>query len=200
MQLIKIDEFFSFLSNKGEKLKTILDKLKLQNFVTIDSDKLDLHIALVKEHPTWFVWSQIKSVEIQEAYHAVNFIKNLNFSESVGLKQTVIKSEPVNGTGSHLSNLMQQLGPPIWKDLHTFAKSWDGNIDTQTEFLKKVTNRIPCGECKQFWVKNKIQNPAPTDNKENFFAWTVDTHNKVNIKLNKPTISLEEAIALYSES
>lgn len=99
---------------------------------------------------------------------------------------------------NNLKTRMAVVGPPIWKNLHTYAKTWNGDIDAQKEFLnKEVQNKIPCGECKGFWLKEIKDNPPPTDSSQNFFEWTVSVHNKVNVKLEKTPITLEEALTLY---
>ena len=84
----------------------------------------------------------------------------------------------------------------LWKELHIRALNYKGDDDTF--FIIYWTDKIPkftkkC-KCKDFWMLWKKNNP-PTYDK--YFQWTVDAHNAVNIKLEKPVFNLEEAKKLY---
>lgn len=72
----------------------------------------------------------------------------------------------------------QQLGTPEW-----FAE-WQQLIPTG------------CG-CQQGANDLLARCPPRYDSPEDWFAWTVQYHNLVNVKLGKPTLTLDEARAIW---
>lgn len=83
--------------------------------------------------------------------------------------------------------LMQKIGPPLWADLHRWALTAD--LSSAGEWLKMFTRRVPCGECRREFRSILHDTPPTTD----LFAWTVAAHNRVNRKLGKPEISIDDA-------
>jgi hypothetical protein len=89
----------------------------------------------------------------------------------------------------------------LWRQLHKHALKYEGINDVH--FITVWSGKIPrytssrC-RCVEFWGKWRLANP-PTFTKEKYFNWTVDAHNAVNRKLNKPIMSYEDALNLYSE-
>lgn len=97
-------------------------------------------------------------------------------------------------------------GPALWKLWHSRAISFDAAGDTPGADEEKwvnenITAQIPCGSCKQhfrgLWKALQPNFGGPMDRGE-YFATTVDIHNRVNERIGKPTLTLEEARALYS--
>lgn len=92
----------------------------------------------------------------------------------------------------------------LWIELHTRALSFKEKDDNM--YLNSFVNRIPkyhkC-KCQEFWTAWIKSNPPSYGVNENginkYFEWTVKTHNAVNQKLNKPLISLEDALKLYKK-
>ena len=87
----------------------------------------------------------------------------------------------------------------LWKELHTRALKNKGENDLN--YLKEFSTKIPrfvkgC-KCKEYWVIYIKSNPPKFGSNGEYFAWTVECHNAVNTKLNKKTITLEEAKKLY---
>lgn len=90
----------------------------------------------------------------------------------------------------------------LWKELHLRALNFTGNNDM--EFLYNFAKKIPsftsgsCA-CKEHWASVVKSNPPKFGPKGEYFAWTVQCHNLVNQRLNKPTYTVEEAKKLYSK-
>ena len=90
----------------------------------------------------------------------------------------------------------------LWKELHKRALNFTEGSDTV--YLNAFVWRIPryhgctCQEFWQSWIKTNPPVYGTDENGNNkYFEWTVKTHNGVNQKLNKPIITLDEAIKLY---
>ena len=85
----------------------------------------------------------------------------------------------------------------LWNELHMRGLQYEGKNDYGyiLTFGKRIPRYTSGCTCKEFWNKWIITNPPDY---KNYFAWTVKTHNAVNIKLNKPEMSLEDARALYT--
>lgn len=85
----------------------------------------------------------------------------------------------------------------LWGELHRRAIIYGGLNDDI--FLNIWANKIPNFEggcrCRSFYNNWRRLNP-PTF--KNYFEWTVKLHNAVNRKLNKPEITLEDAIKRWS--
>lgn len=84
-------------------------------------------------------------------------------------------------------------GAPLWAELHMRALAVEGNDDT--EWLKKFSVRVPCGECKNHWNASMILTPPDF---QNYFRWSVDRHNEVNGRLKKPLLTIDEARTIWS--
>ena len=90
----------------------------------------------------------------------------------------------------------------LWKELHRRALNFTELSDVT--YLGTFVQRIPryhgC-TCKEFWNAWIKSYPPVFGVNENginkYFEWTVNTHNAVNQKLNKPILTLEDAIKLY---
>lgn len=85
------------------------------------------------------------------------------------------------------SNLLAEQGRELWSELHTSV-----TIETLAAWEEKIPN-FAC-KCKAFYTAWKTDHPP---RKDDFFAWTVELHNAVNIKLEKPTVSLDDARRIW---
>jgi hypothetical protein len=88
----------------------------------------------------------------------------------------------------------------LWKELHTRAINHKGSEDGI--FLSVFGTRIPrytsgCS-CGEFYVSHIKQHPPKFGPNREYFIWSYEMHNAVNKKLNKPLMSLEDAIKLYT--
>ena len=85
----------------------------------------------------------------------------------------------------------------LWIELHKHALEYTGTNDYA--YISKFGKRIPryttgCS-CQEFWNKWIYLHPPDYND---YFAWTVKVHNAVNAKLNKPQMSVEDALKIYS--
>ena len=95
-------------------------------------------------------------------------------------------------------------GPALWLYLHRSALAEDPVIPPQRQqhiltFLQHLPDALPstesCGCGDHFRNLLEIMPPA-LETRSAFFAWTVDAHNYVNHRLDKPVVSQEEALRL----
>ena len=92
----------------------------------------------------------------------------------------------------------KQWGREGWHFIHTIALTYPSEpteTDKQNylQFLKSLENVLPCNFCAEHFKENMIKIPPRLDNTMEFFNWSVDMHNEVNIMNNKPTLTYEEA-------
>lgn len=95
-------------------------------------------------------------------------------------------------------------GPPFWFFLHTIAMNYPdrANDVTRRKYYDLVQNMpifIPNVEMGNRFSRLLDQYPVTPylDKRESFIRWTVFIHNKVNIIIGKPEMTLEDAIASY---
>jgi len=95
-------------------------------------------------------------------------------------------------------------GPHFWFFLHTIAMNYPdrANDVTRRKYYDLVQNMpifIPNVEMGNRFSRLLDQYPVTPylDKRESFIRWTVFIHNKVNIILGKPEMTLETAIELY---
>lgn len=89
---------------------------------------------------------------------------------------------------------IQREGPALWAELHRWALY--GDIDRPILWLGKFTDRLGAlgCNCANEWKAWMLANPPNVESREALFRWTVDAHNAVNARLNKPQMTLEEAM------
>lgn len=93
----------------------------------------------------------------------------------------------------------------MWRQLHRFAFECTvtpGRFADRDAFLTSWALQFTDGcPCKYFWVKHVVQWPPPNDPDE-FFWWTIATHDRVNKKLGKtiwhPISSREKWLTLVN--
>ena len=95
-------------------------------------------------------------------------------------------------------------GPPFWFFLHTIAMNYPdrANDVTRRKYYDLIQNMpifIPNVEMGNRFSHLLDQYPVTPylDKRESFIRWTVFIHNKVNIIIGKPEMTLEDAIASY---
>lgn len=89
-----------------------------------------------------------------------------------------------------------------WRLIHAYPvehwNDWDA-IDAAAWYSWWDANRVPGGcECRTEWRKIKKQRPPDFTSAQAFFAWSNWAHNQVDERLGKPTLSLSDAMAVYS--
>ena len=94
-------------------------------------------------------------------------------------------------------------GPSAWKFLHTITFNYPDNPTlTQKrnveELFLSLIHLLPCDECSEHYKKEISENFPDSRSKSALSSWLVNLHNKVNIRLNKPTMTYEAAKVLYT--
>ena len=97
-------------------------------------------------------------------------------------------------------------GPHYWFFLHTIAMSYPDHPNAVTkkkyyDFVQNIPLFIPVESMAGEFSKLLDQYPVQPylDNKESFIRWLWFIHNKINQKLEKPQISLNEFYVKYYE-
>lgn len=80
----------------------------------------------------------------------------------------------------------------IWREIHTHKLT---DPATDLAWLQSITDRLPCGECKQNWPKHLQDNPPPLNDQDAYFEWTWRTHRDHG----GDGISLDEAREIWGE-
>lgn len=98
-------------------------------------------------------------------------------------------------------------GPAFWFTLHNSSLYYPENPSRLSRkrmryFLLSMSIMIPCDVCRTHAINFIDKHRGQLDNivscRENVFKFFVDFHNDVNKRLNRSTMSYEEAYELYS--
>ena len=98
-------------------------------------------------------------------------------------------------------------GPPLWFSLHNGALNYPEVAspivkERMKSFILALPIMLPCETCKnhanEFIENNKEYLDTICSTRENLFNFFVDFHNNVNSFTNKPIMSREGALKLYS--
>ena len=97
-------------------------------------------------------------------------------------------------------------GPKFWFFLHTISLTYPNHPNAITkkkyyEFIQNLPHFLPIEEIATNFSKllNKYPIQPYLDNRESFIKWFWFIHNKVNEKLEKPVITLNEFYSKYYE-
>jgi hypothetical protein len=98
-------------------------------------------------------------------------------------------------------------GPHYWFFLHTISMTYPHHPNAVTkkkyyEFIQNLPLFIPIDAMSSEFSKLIDQYPVTPylDNRESFVRWTWFIHNKINQKLEKPTITLSEFHVKYYDA
>lgn len=102
---------------------------------------------------------------------------------------------------------VRRWGPSMWHAFHITALIKDMKMDNQNvqkeseHWILALPSVLPCPTCSVHLAELYRKMPLPRPEKDAFkvFQWSVDIHNAVNKRLNKPNVSFEEAAKLYFE-
>jgi hypothetical protein len=130
----------------------------------------------------------------------------MNFS-----KQQLISEKNATGILSNYKDSTdpKYIGPGVWNTIHKQAYLAQTPVRQQQFiiFMKDTCYRFPCkvcrGHCTEYIKNNPLENylGSTVDGKPlGLFVWAWKFHNTVNARLNKPIMSWDSAITLYSES
>lgn len=98
----------------------------------------------------------------------------------------------------------QELGSASWSLLHSIAAYYP---DTPTPsqqadaklFLTLFSRLYPCTECAQDLREDLRESPPRVRNSEEFSEWMCQLHNKVNVKLGKPTFDCSKVFERWRD-
>jgi len=95
-------------------------------------------------------------------------------------------------------------GPHMWKTIHAIALGYPdrpSNIDRENYrvFFMNLYKIIPCQTCADHYqeIVAKLPVDSHLNNQHHLFEWTWNIHNQVNMLLNKPLMSLEDAKNMF---
>jgi hypothetical protein len=97
----------------------------------------------------------------------------------------------------------------LWYSIHFIAMDYPEDPSEEDrrsykEFFENLWKVIPCYKCGVNYKRHLLELPVVSNtgdflrSKEALFTWTVELHNIVNTELGKPTMSVGEAKAMYS--
>lgn len=115
-----------------------------------------------------------------------NVLAATKLIEENRLAQNNLENNSINPNTEHYHKL--------WEKLHSYQ--YDNPKNTEFWF-KDWSSQIPCGTCKAHWQDLILKFPPDYSSAENFFKWTVEAHNKVNERLGKSIVSIEEAKKIW---
>lgn len=146
----------------------------------------------------WERWVERKFEQMEDAANIVqHFHGSIQFYKD---RMAQFASQPEQTKEQAMlktKSQMELVGPQLWKWLHKAALDWSGDPKDLLKILQFVTNAVPCGECKNHWLKMIQEVPPKCTTPMELFAQTVDWHNRVNERTNKPIMSVEDALKLY---
>ena len=94
-------------------------------------------------------------------------------------------------------------GMCMWAFIHTICivDSID-DIESIRTCLLNIVNVIPCKDCKSDYENelNFIRELDLSNDINALFIWSINFHNKINKKLGKEQVSLEEALTIWTTS
>ena len=86
-------------------------------------------------------------------------------------------------------------GPELWATLHLHALQHQGGDDS--EWLANFEKGLLSGcSCRSQWLADVSAHPPDFTR---YFEWTVEQHNLVNKRLGKPVLTVEQALAIWSQ-
>lgn len=91
-------------------------------------------------------------------------------------------------------------GPGTWLLLHSISFNYTKNKKTEVlTFLNALSDILPCRYCRVSMKKHMKKLPPNLNSRRDFVTWMIDFHNLVNVSLNKPVITFDEAISIYEK-
>jgi hypothetical protein len=89
-----------------------------------------------------------------------------------------------------------------WGFIHNVALGYPTDItymkkEQYRKFFEVIGDVLPCLDCQNHYKKMFIDYPPVMINKDTLFKWTVDIHNKVNERIGKKTVTVEEAYNIW---
>lgn len=98
----------------------------------------------------------------------------------------------------------QQLGASSWALLHSVAAYYPDRPSPQTRadaalFLSTFSRLYPCQDCAEDLRADLKESPPRLANSKEFSLWLCQLHNKVNVKLGKPTFDCSKVFERWRD-
>ena len=90
-------------------------------------------------------------------------------------------------------------GPSAWKFLHAITLTYPENPNPQDQeaaesLFRSLRLLLPCDDCKNHYSELIEQKPVATESRRALAAWLVEIHNRVNLKLGKAQVRLDDVL------
>ncbi len=92
----------------------------------------------------------------------------------------------------------------MWYSIHTISLVFpieptaQDKIEALNYYNNLPTNLIPCQNCADSFALILEETPPNVESRAALVEWCWDVHNRVNLKLNKPSFSKEDFIKAYN--
>ena len=102
-----------------------------------------------------------------------------------------------------MKTLSERLSP-LWAPFHEYAWFYPANptpeqkIKAEEIYKSWFPDLIFCPACKQHYLDMVMRTPPDVTSKDSLFLWTINRHNEVNARLNKPIANPSEVISAYN--
>lgn len=108
----------------------------------------------------------------------------------------ILDSAPLPASPSMAQDYLAVVGPLLWAELHGFAASQPELIGAEgaeaiRAWLKAFSKRLPCGDCRGHFEQILAGYPPLLSSRDEFFAWTVEVHNRINARLGHAEFPLQ---------
>lgn len=92
-----------------------------------------------------------------------------------------------------------------WGFMHNVALGYPNDLtymkkEQYRKFFEVIGDVLPCLDCQDHYKEMVVDYPPIMINKDTLFKWTVDIHNKVNERINKKQITLDEAYNIWKNT
>lgn len=187
--------FHDFINMTSDVQHTLFLNKSLTKFFSVNKDFYD---KLVKDPYNFFDYCLEKS----DSLFIWTFL--LHAYVSIMTNENIISFNSLRANFDRNNISKETWANPIWFVIHFSAYHAPNVINNQwaisyKSFISSLQYVIPCPICRTHLRENLPL--VPIDNyintKQNIFKWSVELHNIVNKSLDKPIISLDEAIKIY---
>ena len=87
-------------------------------------------------------------------------------------------------------------GPILWGAIHVTCLTGSAT----PEFINAFADALPCPACSQHFKQLLAEVPFPDSGDPSIlFEWSVKVHNKVNERIGKPIVSVQQALKRWTE-
>ena len=99
---------------------------------------------------------------------------------------------------------IKKSGSGIWFVIHTLALNVKQDKHAFEWSINTLCDNFGCDTCKPHFRKFIDEHPLKNFNYKNeevgYFKWTWELHNDINKRLNKPTLSFDDALSMYKST